>query len=84
VTNCRVWVSLSVISTWDQSGSSDGSAGGGEDAVLGAETASWWVAMLTWSIWAYGPSSGGNPPMTRAVSRSVRTASWSPARASQE
>ena len=43
-----------------------------------------WVAAVTRSIWAYGPSIGGYPPMTSAANRLVRMASCSPHNASQE
>ena len=81
--------SVNDISTVDQSGSSDGSCDGGEVVVVpGAEAALAmaisWVAMVTWSICVYGPSTGGYPPMTSAASRSVRMASCSPLSASQE
>jgi len=87
VTNWRVCASVNDTSTRDQSGSPGGSPDGCEAvAVLGAEAelAMAWVAVVTRSIYAYGPSIGGNPPMTSAASRSVRMASCRPASASQE
>jgi hypothetical protein len=71
----------------DQSGSPGGSSDGCEAVAVPcaeADLAIAWVAVVTRSICAYGPSIGGNPPMTSAASRSVRMASCSPLSASHE